>query len=151
MIYNEYLKQKIINLYSINQKIGKHSITDKDFDFLNKYFDVKNNINPNIYSISEILQYIISDYKNNLPNKNKIGFDFVEILSRARENADIFLQQTPLLQPQITSEQKQELEYKYTKVANKFGLKEFYYTLNPNLNSEENYDKAILLLNKTTL
>jgi hypothetical protein len=151
MIYNEYLKQKIINLYSINQKIGKHSITDKDFDFLNKYFDVKNNINPNIYSISEILQYIISDYKNNLPNKNKIGFDFVEILSRARENADIFLQQTPLLQPQITSEQKQELEYKYTQVANKLGLKEFYYTLNPNLNSEENYDKAILLLNKTTL
>ena len=105
MTYNTYLKEKIINLYSINQRIGKHSITDKDFEFLNKYFDVKNNIKPNIYSVSEALQHIIVDYKNNFLKKNKIGFDFIEILFRARENADIFLQNTPLQEVQITLEQ----------------------------------------------
>lgn len=151
MTYDEYLKQKIINLYLINQKIGKHSIVDKDFEFLNKYFDAKNNIKPNIYSVSELLQYVISDYKNNLTNKNKIGFDFIEILSRARENADIFLQHTPLSQPQITLEHTQDLKQKYTQIANKYGLKDFYYTLNHNLTPEENYNKAISLLNKTQL
>lgn len=151
MTYDEYLKEKIINLYNVNQKIGKHYITEENFSFLNKYFEIKNIIKPNIHSVSELLQYIISDYKNNLTIKNKIGFDFIEILSRARENAELFLQQTPLPQPQITSEQKKDLEQKYIEVANKYGLKEFYYTLNPNLNPEENYNKAILLLDKTQL
>lgn len=151
MNYSEYLKQKIINLYSINQRIGKHSITYNDFEFLNKYFDVKKNIKPNIYSVSETLQHIIVDYKNNFLKKNKIGFDFIEILFRARENADIFLQNTPLQEAQIRLEQKQDLEEKYTKLANKYGLKEFYYTLQSSLTPEENYNKAILLLNKTEI
>ena len=151
MTYNECLKQKTINLYLINQKIGKHSVVLNDFYFLDKYFDNNNKINNNVYSVSELLQYIINDYKNNLPIKNKIGFDFLNQLIRSREAVNAFLQQTPLQQPQITDQQKQELEQRYTEIANKYGLKEFYYTLNPNLNPEENYDKAILLLDKTQL
>lgn len=149
MTYPDYLKQKIINLYTINQKIGKHPIVKQDFDFLNKYFD--DNIKPNIYSVSELLQNIIRNYRIDNIIQTKIGLDFLNNLTYQRTQADVFLQQTSLLQPQITSEKKQELEDKYTEVANKYGLKEFYYTLNPNLNPEENYEKAILLLNKTTL
>lgn len=151
MAYNQYLKQKIINLYLINQKIGKHAIIDKDFDFLNKHFNDSYPIKNNIYAVSELLQYVISEYKNNLPIKNKIGFDFLNKLVRSRETINVFLQQKTLQQPQITTEQKTELEQKYTEVANKYGLKEFYYTLNPNLNPEGNYNKAILLLDKTQL
>jgi hypothetical protein len=39
MTYNSYLKEKIINLYLINQKIGKSSVKIEDFDFLDKYFN----------------------------------------------------------------------------------------------------------------
>ena len=152
MTYAKYLKEKIINLYLNNQKIGKHTIDEtKDFNFLDKHFSDFPQLNKNVHPVSELLQYIISDYKKNLIIKNKIGIDFIEIISRARENADIFLQQTPLQQPQITAQQKQDLEQKYTEVANKYGLKEFYYTLNQNLILQENYNKAISLLNKTQL
>ena len=36
--------------------------------------------NKNVHPVSELLQYIISDYKNNLIIKNKIGIDFIEII-----------------------------------------------------------------------
>ena len=149
MTYPDYLKQKIINLYTINQKIGKHPIVQQDFDFLNKYFD--NNIKPNIYSVSELLQNIIKNYRTDNIIQTKIGLDFLNNLVYQRTQSEVFLQQIPLQQPQITVQQKQDLEQKYTEVANKFGLKEFYYTLNPNLIPQENYNKAISLLNKTQL
>ncbi len=149
MIYNKYIKEKIINLYFINKKIGKHSVTEDDFQFLNQYFNSE--IKPNIYSVSEILQYIIQDYQNNLKLTTKLGLDFLQQLKVQRSQVNIFLKQNPLEQPQITIEQKQVLEEKYTKIANKYGLKEFYYSLNPNLTPEENYNKAILLLNKTEI
>lgn len=149
MTYPDYLKQKIINLYTINQKIGKHHIVEQDFNFLNKYFD--NNIKPNIYSVSELLQNIIKNYRTDNTIQTKIGLDFLNNLVYQRTQAEVFFQQTPLQQPQITAQQKQDLEKKFTEVANKYGLKEFYYTLNPNITHEENYNKAILLLGKTQL
>lgn len=148
--YEEYLKQKTINLYLINKKIGKHFCSDKNFEFLDKYF-YNNTINNNLYSVSDLLQNIINDYKNNLPNKNIIGFDFLNSLVYQRTQVDTFLKQTPLLSPSITTEQSQNLENKYTSIANQYGLKEFYYTLNPNLTPEYNYNKAIKLLNKVQI
>ena len=149
MTYNSYLKEKIINLYLISQKIGKHSVKDEDFNFLDQYFN--NEIIQNVYIVSELLQNIIKDYESNHLLQNKIGIDFLNQLIISRERANIFLKPTPLEQPQITIEQKQDLEEKYIELANKYGLKEFYYTLNPKLTPEENYDKAILLLNKTEI
>ena len=149
MTYNTYIKQKIINLYSQKQKIGKHLIIDKDFEFLEKYFHYE--VKPNIYDISQLLQDIIQDYRLNFILQNKIGLDFLDQLFITREGANDFLKQTPLQPVQIMPHHKQELEEKYTELANKYGLKEFYYTLNPKLTPEENYDKAILLLNKTEI
>jgi hypothetical protein len=152
MTYNEYLKEKFINLYLTNQKIGKHSVVLGCFDFLDKAFsEVEQPIKPQVKNIEQLFSYIESDFNNDLKLKNKIGFDFLEQLKRERKSSSIFLKQTPLQQPQITSEQKKDIEQKYNEVANKYGLKEFYYTLNPNLTSEENYNKAILLLDKTQL
>ena len=149
MTYNFYLKEKIINLYLINQKIGKHSVKDEDFNFLDQYLNYE--IKTSVYVISEVLYDIIENYKSDLLLQNKIGIDFLNALIRSRETANDFLKQSPLKQPQIELKQKQELEEKYTELANKYRLKEFYYTLNANLTPEENYDKAILLLNKTEI
>jgi len=149
MTYNSYLKEKIINLYLISQKIGKHSVKDEDFNFLDQYFN--NEIIQNVYIVSELLQNIIKDYESNHLLQNKIGIDFLNQLIISRERANIFLKPTPLEQPQITIEQKQDLEEKYTELVNKYGLKEFYYNLEPTLTPKENYDKAILLLNKTEI
>lgn len=152
MTYSEYLKEKIINLYLTNQKIGKHSITIDDFDFLNKaFYEVEQPIKPQIKNIEQLFSYIESDFNNNLIKKNKIGLNFLSILNQERKLSNVFLQQTQLSKPQITSEQKQDLEQKYTQISNIYGLKEFYYTLNPNLTPEQNYKKAVLLLNKTQL
>ena len=152
MTYKKYLKNKFINLFLINQKIGKSSVKIEDFDFLNKAFsEIDQPILPTIRNIEQLFSYIESDFNSNLILKNKIGLDFLEILNQERKLSHIFLKQTPLEDPKITIEQKQDLEKKYTELANKYGLKEFYYSLNPNLTSEENYDKAILLLNKTEI
>ena len=149
MTYNIYIKQKIINLYLQKQKIGRHLIIDKDFEFLEKYFHYE--VKPNIYDISQLLQDIIQDYRLNFILQNKIGLDFLAQLFITREGANDFFKQTPLQPVQIMSSHKQELEEKYTELANKYGLKEFYYTLNPKLTPKENYNKAILLLNKTEI
>ena len=64
MTYNEYLKNKIINLYEINEinkKIGTHSIKTEDFKFLDSSFEFFPKLNKNIYSVSELLQNIISN------------------------------------------------------------------------------------------
>lgn len=53
MTYNSYLKEKIINLYLIKQKIGKHFINESDFQFLDQYFT--HEIKSNVYVISELL------------------------------------------------------------------------------------------------
>lgn len=152
MTYNEYLKEKFINLYVKNEKIGKHSVVLCYFDCLNKAFsEVEQPIKPQVKNIEQLFSYIEEDFKNDLKLKNKIGLDFLEQIKRERKSSSIFLKQTPLQQPQITSEQKQELKQKYTEVANKYDLKEFYYTLNPNLTPNDNYNKAILLLDKTQL
>ena len=147
--YNDYLKEKIINLYFKKEKIGNFSIIEEDFKFLDQYFN--NNIKPNIYDVSELLQNIINYYKTDFSLQNKIGLDFLNQLITSRQAVKEFLQQTPLSKPNITLIHKQELEVKYTTVANQYGLKEFYYTLNPNLSPNENYDKAILLLKKTCI
>ena len=55
MTYNEYLKNKIINLYEINQKIGTHSIKTEYFKFLDSSFEFFPKLNKNIYSVSELL------------------------------------------------------------------------------------------------
>ena len=149
MNYSQYLKEKIINLYSTRQKIGK--TLKSNFDFLDNHFNQDTLIKPNIFSVSEILQYIITDFESNLKLKNLIGLDFLNSLIDARRTSKNFLIQEPLTTPQIIDIQKQELETKYTEIANQYGLKEFYYSLNPNLSPNENYDKAILLLNKTCI
>ncbi len=152
MTYSEYLKEKIINLYLTNQKIGKHSVSINDFDFLNKSFsEAEQPIKPQVKNIEQLFSYIESDFNNDLILKNKIGLNFLSILNQERKFSNIFLQQTPLSQQQIILEHKQGLEQKYTQIANIYGLKEFYYTLNPNLTPEQNYNKAIILLNKTQL
>ena len=147
MTYNEYIKQKIINIYELKQKIGKTNINKKDFNFLDPLFE--QTIRPNIYNISELLQDVINHYQSHHELQNKIGLDFLNNIIYHRVKVSSFLQQTPLSKPNITFIHKQELDIKYTTVANQYGLKEFYYTLNPNLSPNENYDKAILLLNKT--
>lgn len=139
MTYNSYLKEKIINLYLISQKIGKHSVKDEDFNFLDQYFN--NEIIQNVYIVSELLQNIIKDYESNHLLQNKIGIDFLNLLIISRERANIFLKATPLEQPQIPIEQKQDLEEKYTELVNKYGLKEFYYTLEPTLTILPNNQK----------
>ena len=139
MTYNSYLKEKIINLYLISQKIGKHSVKDEDFNFLDQYFN--NEIIQNVYIVSELLQNIIKDYESNHLLQNKIGIDFLNQLIISRERANIFLKPTPLEQPQITIEQKQDLEEKYTELVNKYGLKEFYYNLEPTLTILPNNQK----------
>ena len=149
MNYSQYLKEKIINLYSTRQKIGK--TLKSNFDFLDNHFNQDTLIKPNIFSVSEILQYIITDFESNLKLKNLIGLDFLNSLIDARRTSKNFLIQEPLTTPQIIDIQKQELETKYTEIANQYGLKEFYYSLNPNLSPNENYAKAILLLNKTCI
>ena len=152
MSYNDYLKEKFINLYLKNEKIGKHFIQITDFIFLNKAFlEVEQPIKPAVKNIEQLFSYIESDFNNDLILKNKIGFDFLEQLKRERKTSSIFLKQTPLSKPNITLIHKQELEVEYTTVANQYGLKEFYYTLNPNLSPNEKYEKAILLLNKTCI
>ena len=55
MTYNEYLKNKIINLYEINQKIRTHSIKTEYFKFLDSSFEIFPKLNKNIYSVSELL------------------------------------------------------------------------------------------------
>lgn len=137
MTYTEYLKQKIINLYLQKQKVGKHFVEIKDFNSLISHINEDNRfIKQNIHSISEVLQDIIKPLKTDLKLKNKIGSTFLIDLEQAREDVELFLQQTPLKQVQITTEQKEELIEKYTEVANKYGLKEFYYSLDPLLNPE---------------
>ena len=97
MTYNFYLKEKIINLYLINQKIVKHSVKDEDFNFLDQYLNYE--IKTSVYVISEVLYDIIENYKSDLLLQNKIGIDFLNALIRSRETANDFLKQSPLKQP----------------------------------------------------
>lgn len=100
MTYNEYLKEKFINLYLIYQKIGKHSIEIKNFDFLDKAFsEVEQPIKPQIKNIEQLFSYIESDFNKDYTLKNKIGLDFLEVLNQERKLSNIFLQQTSLKQP----------------------------------------------------
>lgn len=150
MTYNEYLKEKIINLYLVNKKIGKHSVTLNDFNFLDQAFSkISNTTKLSIYEAEQLFSYIESDLKNNLILRNKIGLDFEDKLKIERKSSSIFLKETSLKTPQITFEQEEDLKKKYIAIANEYGLKEFYYTLNPQLTPEENYHKALLLLHKT--
>ena len=113
MSYNDYLKEKFINLYLKNEKIGKHFIQITDFIFLNKAFlEVEQPIKPAVKNIEQLFSYIESDFNNDLILKNKIGFDFLEQLKRERKTSSIFLKQTPLSKPNITLIHKQELEVK---------------------------------------
>lgn len=150
MTYAEYLKEKIINLYFQKQKIGKHSVELKDFNFLTTHINENNKfIRENLHSISEVLYNVIKPLKNDPKIKNRLGTTFLLDLEQAREDVEIFLKQTPLRKAQITNEQKEFLIQKYTEVANQYGLKEFYYSLDPLLKPEENFNKALNLLEKT--
>ena len=92
MSYNDYLKEKFINLYLKNEKIGKHFIQITDFIFLNKAFlEVEQPIKPAVKNIEQLFSYIESDFNNDLILKNKIGFDFLEQLKRERKTSSIFL------------------------------------------------------------
>lgn len=150
MTYDEYLKEKIINIYFKNQKIGKHSVDINDFNFIEKIFNnCTQPIKANIFEIDQLLGSIISTYEKDLTLQNKIGLDFLDGLKQSKLRANIFLKETNLKAPQISMANKIELEKNYTQLSNKYGLKEFYYTLDPTLSCDENYNKAILLLNKT--
>lgn len=150
MNYNEYIKDKLISLYFKNEKVG-FSLTNKNtFLFLNDFIV---NIKPYDYSLSDALSKIAEKLEEDKKLKSLVGDDFLFELDNLKETKALndFRNQTPIKLSSITVKQKEELIEKYTEVAKHYGLKEFYYSLDPLLKPEENFNKALLLLDKTKL
>ncbi len=150
MNYNEYIKDKLISLYLKNEKIG-FSLTNKDtLLFLNDFIV---NIKPYDYSLSDALSKIAKRLDKDKKLNNLLGERFLSELENLKDKhvLNVFQKQNSIEPPQITTKQKEELLEKYTEVAKQYGLKEFYYSLDPLLKPEENFNKALFLLNKTKL
>lgn len=146
--YNEYIKDKLISLYYKNEKIGL-SLSNRDT--LSFFNELILNINPYDYSLSLALVDIANKLDQDKRLTNLLGESFLSELDNLKDKQVLkaFQKQNIIIPPQITTEQKEKLVEKYTSIAKIYGLKEFYYSLNPLLKPEENFNQALNLLDKT--
>lgn len=146
MDYYKKVSNYIKNICLERERIGKTTNTVEIFNTIENYFSGVTELD---YTFDYTLTKLNKDLEEDRALRNKVGDNFkntVYLITKSKYLSNLIKATNgSTIRDNFTDNQRNSIELLYAKIAEKYGLLEFYYVYDKNLSKSSNHQKAIEL------